>query len=173
MADLRLTISGTYVVNIDYSILFLHESGIQCFLSFAIPIRGSEHLLFPESLLDDWGHEINNLRLYPWLKENGSDFPRAEIFGYDQSGNTTQAFVREIDLMSNYPCFLFENVDDPIAAGNLITDIVIAAPGVLSPERTKGARLFDPPLGKAQVRWWQVDPDGFGDKEFHVLLEQL
>ncbi len=173
MANLRLTISGTYIVEIDYSILFLHGSGMQCFLAFAIPIRGSEQLLFPESLLDDWGHEFNSLRLYPWLKENGSDFPRAEIFGHDQSGNTTQAFVREIDLMSNYPCFHFENGDDPIASGNPVTDIVIAAPGILKPERIDGSQLFDPPLGKALVRWWQVDPGEFGDSIAHMFLEQL
>lgn len=172
MADLRLTINGTFSVGTNHSILFLEESGNQYFLAFAFQVRGGEQLLFPDSLLDDWGHEFNSLSLYPWLQKNGSDFPRAEIFGQNQFGDSLQAFVREIDLMSNFPCFLFENRDDPILAGKPVTDIVIAAPGLSSPEPASGAHLFNLPLSKALVQWWQIDPSEFGDNFARILLQQ-
>lgn len=171
MTDLRITISGNYFKNIDSSILLLEDSGKLYYLAFALPIWGGEQLLFPESLLDDWGHEINSLSLYGWLQKNGPDFPRAEIFGYDQSGKTMQAFMRDVDFMSNYPCYILESRKDPVEAGNLVTDIVVPSVGISKPVLVNGVDFFSLPMSKAQVRWWQADPAVFEDKIPRILME--
>ena len=70
------------------------ESDESLILRFAFVVMGTDAPLFPSFLIDDWGGEVRGLSIYNWVRENGNQFPRAEIFGFDRQGNSVQFFVR-------------------------------------------------------------------------------
>lgn len=119
-------------------------------------LRGSEEVILPESLLDDWGHEIATTELYAWVRENGPHFPRAEIFGYDSEGRSKQAYIREVDLMASYVCYAFDSADAPLSTGARLDAILLPMAGVVLPRRLASSRGIAAPLSGADVQWWAV-----------------
>ena len=87
MTDLRKSFRGITEVYKERALILLDESADKCYLAFTFLEQGTEREIFPESLLDDWGHEIKTLALYDWVLENGLHFPRAEIFGFEPAPN--------------------------------------------------------------------------------------
>ena len=129
-------------------------------LRYAFVQLGTDELVFPEFVLDDWGHERENLLLYRWVNENGYQFPRAELFGYDINGQEQQYFLRELDLQSKYPCFGYADHDTPLEEGIELSFIVIVREDLSQAELLKIGSEFDRPLRNAAVNWWQGSPGG-------------
>jgi len=136
------------------------------FLRYALVRLGTDDLVFPELVLDDWGHERKNLLLYRWIYENGYQFPRAELFGYDFHGGEQQHFLRELDLQSRYPCFGYTGRYAPLNEGIEMSFIVNVRDESPQAEPLKDKSEFDWPIRNAAVEWWQAPPDialEFGD----------
>ena len=126
------------------------------FLRFAFVIMGTEAHLFPSSLVDDWGGEVRGLSLYTWVKENGNHFPRAEIFGFDQQGNSVQYFVRELELYAKLPAYVYLDKQTHLAEGKLLSAILWPDETSESPQKIKRPSHLKRPLAAARVTWWQV-----------------
>jgi hypothetical protein len=146
--------------------LLLDDSAEDLFLSFAYPVLESTEMILPELVLDDWGKEIASMKLYEWIRENGLHFPRAEIFGFNPNGHPQQYFLRELDLMSKYPCFAFNQRDYNLDAGLLIEAVLI-----LNDKMTESGKMGMPseiqvPLRYIQASWWQVRPESRHDFKF-------
>ncbi|MFQ5436262.1 MAG: hypothetical protein ACE5FD_15455 [Anaerolineae bacterium] len=130
------------------------------YLGFALVTLGREDHIFPAFVLDDWGNEIRGVKLFRWMRDNGNEFPRAEIFGYERDGSETQLFARELELYVTYPCYLYSARTDPVTAGRLLQAILLPDPAVTTPQRVKrpSADLLQRPLRAARVQWWLVPP---------------
>jgi len=126
------------------------------FLRFAFVMMGTEAPLFPSFLIDDWGGEVRGLSLYTWVKENGNQFPRAEIFGFDQLGNSEQYFVRELELYAKLPGYVYPDKGTPLAEGKRLSAILLPNEAAHAPEKIKRPSYLKRPLAAAQVTWWQV-----------------
>lgn len=140
----------------EKSVLLLDDQAQPVYLCFALVVRDSEVEILPESLLDDWGHEINSFYLYEWIQENGFQFPRAEIFGFDSRGKQMQCFLRELDLTTLYPCYVFDSIQTPISAGVLIDAILIPDHRIFQPRRINRPTDIEAPLKNSRVNWWHV-----------------
>lgn len=125
-------------------------------LHFALYTMGPEHHVLPSFLLDDWGNEITGLKLYRWIRESGTRFPRAEVFGVDPMGNEVQYFLRDIELFSRYPTYAVDPIDETNSPGVLLDAILVIAEGVPQPRRIDPPADIEPPLREARVHWWQV-----------------
>ena len=125
-------------------------------LRLAFVIMGTEAALFPSFLIDDWGGEVRGRALYDWVKENGSRFPRAEIFGFDLQGNSVQYFVRELELYAKLPAYIYPNTETPLAEGKLLSAILLPDEAVESVEKIKRPSHLKRPLASARVSWWQL-----------------
>ena len=159
MAGLRKRIRGR-IYNIDEKALLLVDEAVaSCYLAFALLDRGTEQEIFPESLLDDWGHEIKSLALYEWIQENGIHFPRAEVFGYDRCGNSTQCFLRDLDPLTKYPCYAFEERRQAIIEGVQVVAVGLFDDNTERPVRTKRPPGTESPLNNAKIQWWLIGPD--------------
>ena len=159
MAAMRQRINAKLINTGDRAVLLLDDKAQPVYLCYALIVRESEVEIYPESLLDDWGHEINSLYLYEWIQENGLQFPRAEIFGFDSKGKRKQYFLRELDLMARYPCYVFESNQTPITGGVLIEAILIPKQHIIQPKRIKRPHEVVGPLHDARASWWQVPAD--------------
>jgi hypothetical protein len=157
--DMRKRIRGRIHKVDQKAMLLLDERVTSCYLAFALLERGTEREIFPESLLDDWGHEIKSLALYSWIQENGIHFPRAEIFGYDRAGNDTQCFLRDLDPLSKYPCYVFEEPRQAIAEGVQVVAIGLPDDDAQRPARAKKPPGTESPLNNAEIQWWRIGPD--------------
>lgn len=151
--------------------LLLNDSAENLFLSFAYSVLESTEMILPELVLDDWGKEIANLRLYEWIKENGLHFPRAEIFGFDPNGSPRQYFLRELDLMSGYSCFAFRERSSNPEAGLQIEAALILNDNVSEPRKVETPPIIKPPLRHIQVGWWQVRPESAHDFKIEQLAD--
>ena len=129
------------------------------YLRFAFVIMGTEAHLFPSFLIDDWGREVRGQALYTWVKENGNHFPRAEIFGFDQPGNSVQYFVRELELYAKLPAYVYPDRSIAVTEGKLLSAILLPDESVTVPEKIKRPSHLKRPLASARVTWWQVPPD--------------
>ena len=138
-------------------------------LCYALVVRDSDELFFPESLLDDWGHEVNSLELYGWVQENGMLFPRAELFGFEKSGYPSQHFMREIDLVAPFLCFVFEQPDNPLSAGIQVDAVLVGDSQVERPVHGKPPPGIKEPMRRAGVSWWRVPLDTVDDIDFEQL----
>lgn len=136
--------------------LLLNESAELLYVSYALVEKETEVEILPESLLDDWGHEITSLELYEWIHENGIHFPRAELFGFDISGTRRQCFLRELDLVARYPCYCFESLEDPPSKGVRIETILLPDRQISNPEPMRRPAKIGRPMELAQVSWWRV-----------------
>ena len=128
------------------------------YLTYAFITQGPEHQILPSVLLDDWGKEIGKLALYSWIEENGQRFPRAELFGVAPNGAAAQYFLRDLELLANYPLYAF-------AGENAAPDSAVPVRAVLIPDDTVSApqRAAPPddvkfPLNRARVEWWRANP---------------
>lgn len=133
------------------------------YLRFAFVTLGREEHIFPAFLLDDWGKEIRGTAVYQWVHQFGSQFPRAEIFGFDRNGNETQLFVRELELYFKLPCYLYHDLTTPLAEGKLVNAIAITQPEITEPTAKRPSQLSRP-LRSAAVQWWQL-PVSFNPQE--------
>lgn len=82
------------------------KTAVSLHLLFPFITRGDEIHIFPASVLDDWGQEIKGMELYEWVRENGEQFPRAELFGMDKNGRSIQEFLRGLEIYFRFPCYL-------------------------------------------------------------------
>ncbi len=139
--------------------LLLTDNAAAIILRYALVIRGSDVLFFPESLLDDWGHEVNSLELYEWIQENGILFPRAELFGIDKDGNPSQHFIREVDLVAPVHSFVFEEPNDPLSAGVQVDVVLVRDFQVTRPILSHRPPGIKGPMRRAKVRWCRVPAD--------------
>lgn len=126
------------------------------YLRCAFVTRGPEDHIFPALLLDDWGNEIRGLKLYRWVEEYGEQFPRGEIFGFEQDGRDTQLFLRELELYARLPCYAFEELDTAVTDGHLLQAILLPSASVGAPRRTQPPDWLETPLRRARVTWWQI-----------------
>lgn len=158
MAGVLFRATGKLFSGGDRAALLFSPSGEQLVLRLGFVLRGSEAILFPESLLDDWGHEITSLELYTWTKNYGPHFPRAELFGFDTSGGPQQCFVRDLDLTSRYACFVYQGADTAFENGVRLSVLLLSEPGIDPPKRLEKPAKLTFPLREAAVEWWSVDP---------------
>jgi hypothetical protein len=128
------------------------------YLSFAFLTLGLEEQVLPALVLDDWGNEIKALDLYRWIREFGDQFPRAELFGYGLNGEQRQHFLRELDLHTPYPCYVFASANSQLVEAAAVTDFLIDDPAADRVQRIDAPVEVDYPLRGAAVRWWSVPP---------------
>ncbi len=131
------------------------------YLGYALVTLGREEHIFPSFLLDDWGNEIRGVKLFRWIRDNGNEFPRAEIFGYEKDGSETQVFARALELYATLPCYAYPSRTAPVTEGHLLKAILLPDASVTVPERIKrpSSDLLERPLRSARVQWWLVSPD--------------
>lgn len=151
--------------------LFLDPSANTLYLRYAFVERETEQHVFPESVLDDWGHEIKTLSLYDWVFENGVHFPRAEVFGFSFDGSQRQRFLRELDLTSGLICYAYERVQSSLSDGNSIKAVLIADAESDVPRRIVRPDDVGPPLAYARVAWWSVSAEKATQIEPATLFE--
>ena len=159
MKPIALPLSAHHLLKAEAHALLLDEEAPKQTLRLAIITRGAERHIFPALALDDWGRERKGPGLYRWLYEEGTSFPRAEIFGFDDQGDEIQHFLRDLELSFRFPCYLFSDEDSPIASGHRLRTIFL--PGEDGPsEPMKTPPPPDTPfaLRRAAVYWRQVDP---------------
>ena len=128
------------------------------YLRCAFITVGVEEPIFPAFLLDDWGNEIKSLELYNWVDEFAPQFPRAELFGFDASGQETQLFLRELEQYNQWPCYAYTAADTPIQEGVLVEAILLPDETVTEPVKIKRPSWVERPLRRARVQWWQIPP---------------
>jgi hypothetical protein len=157
MNALAQSIRGELHRSEEQGVLVIEPTRAQVYLRYAFTELGADDLFFPELLLDDWGHEIGSMELYHWIRQNGARFPRAELFGCDQAGNERQYFLRELDLISQYPCFGLSKADDSVENGVEINFIVRAVDEALQSPWVPAEGEISWPLSNAAVKWWRVD----------------
>jgi hypothetical protein len=136
------------------------KTAVSLYLRYAVVVRGPEDHVLPAVLLDDWGKEISGLKIYGFLREQGDQFPRAEIFGFDLDGSETQLFVRSLELVSRLPCYAYTDVNAPLAEGVRLAAILLpdADTSVAVKIQKAGETGMKRPLRSAQVQWWRVPP---------------
>jgi hypothetical protein len=169
MAPIWQQINGKLIFVGDQAVLWLDNQSKPVFLRYALRVRETEVEIFPESLLDDWGHEIKSLDLYDWIQENGFQFPRAEIFGFDRMGKRRQFFLRELDLMARYPCYAFESSQTPITKGVLVRANLIPNRHINQPKPIKRPPEIEGPMRNALVSWWHVPADDLASVDVHLI----
>lgn len=120
---------------------------------------GGDHI-FPAFILDDWGREIRSLKLYRWARENGEQFPRAEIFGFEQDGRETQCFLRELELYARLPCYAYSREESSISDGHLVDAIFLPDASIIDPQKISKPEEIRRPLRAVRVTWWRIPKNG-------------
>jgi hypothetical protein len=123
---------------------------------FALVLMGTEAHLFPSFLIDDWDGEVRGLALYEWVRENGNQFPRAEIFGFNQYGTSVQYFLRELELYTKLPAYVYPDRETSLEDGKLLSAILLPDEAVSEPTKIKRPSQLKRPFASARVTWWQV-----------------
>jgi hypothetical protein len=152
MKAIKQKVNGMILENEPGSLVW-DESADPIYLRYAFVTLGPEEHILPAFLLDDWGKEIKGLELYEWVEENGLYFPRAEMFGFKPSGQETQIFLRELDLVLKYRCYAYPTAETPLADGRLIETVYLADSSVTEPIPTKRPPNVPRLLSKSAVRW--------------------
>ena len=135
------------------------DIGDRVYLAYALVTQGPGHHVLPSVLLDDWGNEIEQMRLYEWIKDNGLLFPRAEIFGESPSGESVQCFLRDLELFGKYPVYVFAADDAPDSSGTLIRAITVVDHDPSSSKSTLPPEWVGGQLRNAQVEWRHARPE--------------
>ena len=143
--------------------LLIDNAAAPLFLRYAYLIHGPEDPIFPAFLLDDWGREIRKLELYHWVEQNGNEFPRAEIFGYELNGQETQVFLRALELYARLPCYVFPDKTTPVNQGHLLQHILIPDPSITQPTPIKRPNDLTLPLARARLTYWHINPQQIND----------
>lgn len=156
MKTIKQKINATILPDEPAAILFNETAG-PIYLRYAYVTLGPEEHILPALLLDDWGNEIKGLGLYDWVEENGLYFPRAEIFGFKPSGEKTQIFLRELDLVVKLRCYAYPTAETPLQDGRLIERAYLPDPAATEP--TPAKRPPDAPrlLAKSALRWFKIN----------------
>lgn len=148
------------------------------YLRFALVLQGLEWPVLPATLLDDWGREQNRLSLLQWVFDNGDLFPRAEIFGYwknpVEGWVETQLFVRDLDLMSRWPVYVFTDPYAPPEEGTVVQWIALEHPQAALVEKIpedQNGRI-DPFLKHAAAEF-VIAPSKIGPAEFWSQVNAL
>lgn len=139
-----------------------HESTNLIILRYAFVTRGpggGDHI-FPAFILDDWGREIRSLKLYRWVRENGEQFPRGEIFGFEQDGRETQCFLRELELYARLPCYAYRVEEQAVTMGLLLDTVLLPDSAVVEPQQIARPPDLRRPLRYARVTWWRIPANG-------------
>lgn len=134
------------------------QTGSRVYLAYALVTQGPGHRILPSVLLDDWGKEIGQLQIYPWIRENGMRFPRAEVFGSSPAGQPAQFFLRDIELFGATPVYAFAAEDAPDASGVLLRAVLIDDESVAAPRSIAPPEGVSNLLRQADVSWWAVNP---------------
>ena len=130
------------------------------YVGYALVTLGREDPIFPSFVLDDWGNEIRGVKLFEWIRENGNEFPRAEIFGFEKDGSETQVFARALELYVALPCTVYDSRTAPVTEGHLLKVILLPDASVTAPQRIErpSSDMLERPLRSARVQWWLVPP---------------
>lgn len=155
--------------------LLLSFGGKHQVLRLGFVLRGTEETLLPETLLDDWGHEIRGADLYLWVRENAVHFPRAELFGFDLNGQPSQCFLRDLDLTASYTCYAFaDSSAASLKDGRQLTQILVPATTARQLRKSEVPAEISFPLSDAAVEWWTVDRAAAQrpDFDFFRMLEE-
>lgn len=164
MQAIGQVVAGTLLLQDKQAALLLRETKPApdaedlVYMRYALVTRGPGDHIFPAFLLDDWGREIAGPKLYRWIRENGEQFPRAEIFGFEADGRETQAFLRELELYAKLPCYAYDDETRPVTAGYLLSAILLPDPTTSTITAIKRPQEIKYPLRAARVTWWQVPP---------------
>jgi hypothetical protein len=129
------------------------------YLRYAFVRQGEEEPILPAFVLDDWGSEIRGLSLYEWVREYGYQFPRAELFGFDQDGQEAQCFLRELELSTGLLCYTYLVEDAPLRDGALIEALALPDESVPTAAKIKRPSDIPRPLRSAKAGWWLVNPE--------------
>lgn len=138
------------------------------FLRYPFVLRGTEALVFPAFLLDDWGNEVRTLKLYEWVREFGEQFPRAELFGFSQFGEEAQVFLRDIELYAKLPCYVYAERSLAVERGAVLRGVLLPTAGATTVEKVKRPSLLKRPLRSAKLSWWQL-PENAASFDFSLL----
>lgn len=128
------------------------------YLCFALVLAGPEDHILPALIKDDWGNERRGRDVYAWLEDEGYRFPRSEIFGFNVDGTETQCFVRAIDMVAHFPCYVYRVPHAPVAEGILLDAILLPDESVTQPQKAQRPLSLSRPLRHAAVAWWHVHP---------------
>lgn len=170
MQPLSQQIHGILYRREDTTALFLVETAPPLFLRFAFVVQGTEKLIFPALLLDDWGREQNTLSLYQWVYEEGQRFPRAELFGFSLAGRETQIFLRDLEIFFKYPCYTYPGRKTPMSAGMRLDLIFIpATETVVKPAPAEIPAEVSWPLRHAAVTWQAATSAALAAAGWHAL----
>lgn len=126
------------------------------YLRYPFVLLGTEELIFPAFILDDWGHEMRSLAIYQWVRENADLFPRAEIFGYEADGRETQCFVRGLELSVRLPVYVYRSKTASVPDGFCVEEIYLPDETVPEPRPGKPPAELQRPLRSARVKWWRL-----------------
>lgn len=174
MRAVRQRVAGELLLQDKKNALILRElkppAGAEnlLYLRYALITKGPGDHIFPTFILDDWGKEIGSLKLYRWVRENGEQFPRGEIFGFERDGRDTQAFLREMELYARLPCYAYQSEEQPVEEGHLLTAILLPDAQSTTIERIKRPADLKIPLRSARVTWWKC-PEQTRDFDLQAL----
>lgn len=156
----KQSIPGSLAETNGKTVLRMDESKTEepVYLAYALVTQGHEHPILPSVLLDDWGNQIGQLELYQWIRDNGLQFPRAEVFGISPSGAQVQYFLRDLELFAKYPVYAFASKDAPDSSGILLQAVLISDEKVEAAQPTAPPDEVSPPLREAQLSWWRINP---------------
>ena len=131
------------------------------YLRYALTMLGTERPFLPSFILDDWGQEINKLKLYKWLHVEADKFPRAELFGYlfnfDETWVETQIFARDLEHSARYTTYVYTDKTAPVGHGRPVHHLIYTNDKIEQPQGTKTTH-FNVPLTRARVKWWHIPP---------------
>lgn len=164
MSVISQKINGLLLYKDDVAAVFLDDSASAVTLALGLYEKDSDAVILPESILDDWGHEISPSSLYEWLQENGDQFPRAEVFGQDLEGKTIQRFLREIELVGKFPCFAYKPDKKCTKQWIRMRAIIILNTKIVDVQNIQRPQDIDSLLAIAKVSWWASPepPDDLG-----------
>jgi hypothetical protein len=127
------------------------------YLRYALVTLGREEHIFPSFVMDDWGNEIRGIKLYSWIQDNGNEFPRAEIFGFESDGRETQLFARELELYAKLPCYVFAAAETEMSERSQLTSILLPTTGTAKFTPVQRPSIdIKRPLRAARVKWWHI-----------------
>lgn len=140
------------------SAVILDENADTLWIGYAMVELGTDALLFPEVVVDDWGTEITKSKMFRWIREFGMQFPRSEVFGFTPEGKQSQWFVRELEHAVRFPCFVYPEKESAVSEGIQLRSVIVLDESVEGIEKSKRPKELKRPIPNAGVRWWRANP---------------
>jgi hypothetical protein len=167
LTPLTQQLAGDLYRKDDLTALLLNPAAGPVTVRFALVTRGKTAHIFPALMLDDWGKEHNTPALYQWIFEQGQHFPRAEVFGFDVTGEETQIFLRALEIFDRLPFYVFAGPESPLPDGLQVRHIFVSDDEQESrPSPREAPADLTGPIQRADVRWWQVNRHTLADYGF-------